>query len=245
MISINIAVNAARCIIMATSKAIPVVDSILRYLSRTSPLMLAVHLVYISTASIFISSAYVVSFHWDSLVRIYEEAHSIQSFSANLKTSVENDNRIYTDLGNVLHDTNGMRAYVYRYHNGLAAISGVPFFFQTMTHEVISPGASRIMPFEQRIPASIHMAINQDFIQDKCAIINHADTDLSNQNYYFYQSRNAKALIRCPIYMENGDLFGFVGVDFAIPLSGNTDDKVKAIHSIADNIGKLFASTAK
>lgn len=211
--------------------------------------MLAVHLIYISTASIFISSAYVISFHWDSLVRIYEEAHSIQSFSANLKTSVENDNRIYNNLNSVMSDTKGMRAYVYRYHNGLAAISGVPFFFQTMTHEVIAPGASRIMEFEQRIPAGIHMAINNEFIQDKCAVINNTDKDPGNQNYYFYQSRNAKALIRCPIYMSNGDLFGFVGVDFATDLSSSTADdtatKTETIKRASDNIAQLFAATAK
>ena len=234
---------------MAIPKSIPVVDSILRYLSKTSAFMLAVHLIYIGTASIFISSAYVISFHWESLVRIYEEAHSIQSFSANLKTSVENDHRIYSDLNTIMADTKGMRAYVYRYHNGLAAISGVPFFFQTMTHEVIAPGASRIMEFEQRIPAGIHMEINNEFIQDKCAIINNTDKDPGNQNYYFYQSRNAKALIRCPIYMGNGDLFGFVGVDFSKNLSATTADStvkdVEIVKRSADNIGKLFASIAK
>lgn len=234
---------------MAVSKSIPVLDSILNYLSRTSPVMLLLHLIYISTASIFIGGAYVIGFHWDSIVRIYEEAHSIQSFSANLKTSVENDNRIYTDLNSILSDTNGMRAYVYRYHNGLAAISGVPFFFQTMTHEVIAPGASRIMPFEQRIPAGIHMAINNEFIQNKCAVINNADNDTSNQNYYFYQSRHANALIRCPIYMSNGDLFGFVGVDFFTELQSTTADStvkdIKIIKQTTDNIGKLFESTAK
>ena len=234
---------------MAISKSVPVVDSILRYLSRTSPFMLAVHLIYIGTASIFLSCAYVISFHWESLVRIYEEAHSIQSFSANLKTSVENDNRIYADLNAVRTDTNGMRAYVYRYHNGLAAISGVPFFFQTMTHEIIAPGASRIMEFEQRIPAGIHMEINNEFIQDKCAVINNTDKDPSNQNYYYYQSRNAKALIRCPIYMDNGDLFGFVGVDFSNNLSAATADStvkdVEIVKRAAESIGKLFASTAK
>jgi len=234
---------------MAIPKSIPVVDSILRYLSKTSAFMLAVHLIYIGTASIFISSAYVISFHWDSLVRIYEEAHSIQSFSANLKTSVENDNRIYSDLNAVLADTKGMRAYVYRYHNGLAAISGVPFFFQTMTHEVIAPGASRIMEFEQRIPAGIHMAINNEFIRDNCAVINNTDKDPGNQNYYFYQSRNAKALIRCPIYMDNGDLFGFVGVDFSNNLSATTADStvkdLEVVKRSAESIGKLFASTAK
>lgn len=112
------------------SGSVPILDTLFRYLSRTSPAMLAVHLIYISTASIFISMAYVVSFHWESLVRLYEEAHNVQTFSANLKTSVENDNKIYANLETMVSDSNGMRAYVYRYHNGLAAISGVPFFFK-------------------------------------------------------------------------------------------------------------------
>lgn len=225
------------------SRAVPILDTLLRYLSRTSPAMLAVHLIYISTASIFISMAYVVSFHWDSLVRLYEEAHNVQAFSENLKTSVENDNKIYSDLNTMVTESNGMRAYVYRYHNGLAAISGVPFFFQTMTHEVIANGATRIMQFEQRIPASMHMAINNDFVQDHCAIIEHADRDPSSQNYYFYQSRNARALIRCPIYMDNGDLFGFVGVDFAYDLPADSKKLADDIKTASKDIGRLFANT--
>lgn len=227
------------------SGSVPILDTLFRYLSRTSPAMLAVHLIYISTASIFISMAYVVSFHWESLVRLYEEAHNVQTFSANLKTSVENDNKIYANLETMVSDSNGMRAYVYRYHNGLAAISGVPFFFQTMTHEVIANGATRIMQFEQRIPASMHMAINNDFVQDHCAVIEEADKDPSSQNYYFYQSRNAKALIRCPIYMENGDLFGFVGIDFANELPKDSSKIVEDVKNKATDIGKFFAVTAE
>lgn len=227
------------------SGSVPILDTLFRYLSRTSPAMLAVHLIYISTASIFISMAYVVSFHWESLVRLYEEAHNVQTFSANLKTSVENDNKIYANLETMVSDSNGMRAYVYRYHNGLAAISGVPFFFQTMTHEVIANGATRIMQFEQRIPASMHMAINNDFVQDHCAVIKDADKDPSSQNYYFYQSRNAKALIRCPIYMENGDLFGFVGIDFANELPKDSNKIVDDVKNKATDIGKFFAVTAE
>ena len=227
------------------SRAVPILDALLKYLSKTPPLMLAVHLIYISTASIFISMAYVVSFHWESLVRLYEEAHDIQSFSANLKTSVENDNKIYGHLNSMIADSGGMRAYVYRYHNGLAAISGVPFFFQTMTHEVIANGATRIIQFEQRIPASIHMAINNDFVEDNCAIIENADKDPSSQNYYFYQSKNAKSLIRCPIYMENGDLFGFVGIDFAEEVPTDVKKTVDDLKNTAKDIGRLFATTAK
>ena len=212
------------------------------YLSRTRPIMLLVQLIYIAAVTTIFATAYVVAFHFTSLISIYEEAHSITSFSYNLKTSVENDNSIYRNLNRLLTDNNGMRAYVYRYHNGLAAISGVPFFFQTMTHEVISPGTSRIMNFEQRIPASIHMAINNQFVNDKCAVIKNADQDKENQDYYFWMSRNAKHLIRCPIYMTNGDLFGFVGVDYSTDIA-DLSAAERSVKDTAKEIGKLFATT--
>ena len=185
------------------------------------------------------ATAYVVAFHFTSLVSVYEEAHSIQSFSTNFKTSVENDNAIYANLNRLLNENGGMRAYVYRYHNGLAAISGVPFFFQTMTHEVISPGTSRIMNFEQRIPASIHLAINNAFVNDKCTLIRDTNRDKDNQDYYFWLSRGAKHLIRCPIFMSNGDLFGFVGVDFASDIS-EPDSSMKRIKDATSEISKIF-----
>ena len=214
------------------------------YLTNTRPVMLLVHVLYIALVTAIFSMAYVVSFHFTSLISVYEEAHSISSFSMNLKTSVENDNAIYANLNRLLNDSCGSRAYVYRYHNGLAAISGVPFFFQTMTHEVIAPGTARILPFEQRIPASIHMAINNAFVNDKCAVIKNTDRDKENQDYYFWTSRGAKNLLRCPIYMSNGDLFGFVGIDFATDMRDATTTE-KQIHEIASEIAKLFAATKR
>ena len=209
------------------------------YLSNTRPMMLAIHFLYIAMVSMVFATAYVVAFHFTSLVSVYEEAHSIQSFSTNFKTSVENDNAIYANLNRLLNENGGMRAYVYRYHNGLAAISGVPFFFQTMTHEVISPGTSRIMNFEQRIPASIHLAINNAFVNDKCTLIRDTNRDKDNQDYYFWLSRGAKHLIRCPIFMSNGDLFGFVGVDFASDIS-EPDSSMKRIKDATSEISKIF-----
>ena len=212
------------------------------YLANTRPLMLLLHVLYIAAISMILSASYVVAFHFTSLVSVYEEAHSIQSFSNNLKTSVENDNAIYGDLTRLVEDLGGIRAYVYRYHNGLAAISGVPFFFQTMTHESISPGTARILPFEQRIPASIHLAINNAFVTDRCAVIKNTDKDKGNQDYYFFMSRGARHLIRCPIYMSNGDLFGFVGIDWAADIQDAAVAE-KQVKDAAVHIAKLFVNT--
>ena len=132
-----------------------------------------------------------------------------------------------------------MRAYVYRYHNGLPAISGVPFFFQTNVNEVISPGSTRLLNFEQRIPASIHIAMNTAFVANKCLLISDTRLNQNSQDYYFFESRNAVAVMRCPIYMDNGDLLGFVGIDWNRIQLG--DSKItSALENVAKEISKIY-----
>lgn len=217
---------------------------LLEYLIKTPPLNLFVHMFYIMFVCITLSISYIAAFHWTSVMEIYKEAHDIADFSDNFKLSVEADNQINIRLQKLLDENDGMRVYVYRYHNGLAAISGVPFFFQSNTHELISPGSSRLMTFEQRIPASIHIAMNNEFIQDKCMIIKDTTVDKNSQNYYFFTNRNASSLARCPIFTPNGDLFGFVGIDWNQPINDNNiKDIEEKLHKIAIELGTIFSST--
>ena len=220
-----------------------ILDSFLGYLSRTSPLLLFIHLIWIAMASAVLSSSYIVAFHFTSLVNIYQEAHNVRNFSANLQVSSRKDGEISTILSSLLESTGSNRAYVFRYHNGLAAVNGVPFFFQTMTHEVISPGTPRVMQFEQRIPASMNMAVNNKFSQNMCAIVEHADDDRDSQNYWYFQSRGARSLIRCPIFMPNGDLFGFVGIDFIADLNGPPLASASSrVREAAGSMANIFSS---
>lgn len=184
------------------------------YLSNTPPYLMLFHLFWLVVAAVALSGAYVVSFHFTSVLGIYQEAHSIRNFGQNLMLSARQDQEIGTALQSLLSSTKSNRAYVFRYHNGLAAVNSVPFFFQTMTHEVISPGTPRVIRFEQRVPASMNLAVSNRFVQNRCATIEHADDDRDSQNYWYFQIRGARALVRCPIFMENGDLFGFIGIDY-------------------------------
>lgn len=217
---------------------------LVNYLTGTAPLMLILHLMYIIVVCATLSASYVVAFHWSTVVQIYAQAHDIKGFSSNLKNSVETDNKLNTILTESLNITGGKRAYIYRYHNGLAAVSSVPFFFQSNTHEVIAPGSNRLMAYEQRIPASFNIVINNQYVKNQCAMVINADTDRDSQNYYYFQSRGAKAFVRCPIYMSNGDLFGFIGVDFA----SNPSDtkKVQAsMYDAAQRVGVIFETAKK
>lgn len=221
-----------------------ILEIILNYLKTTHPVLLLVHLVYIILICATLSLSYIVSFHWSTVVQIYADAHDVKGFGKNLKQSVEIDNQLNTILHNIMAETNGIRAYIYRYHNGLAAINNVPFFFQTNTHEVIAPGAARLMPYEQRMPASFVPSVNNQFIKNQCAVVTDADSDKNSQNYYTFTSRGAKAYIRCPIYMDNGDLFGFVGVDY---MNNPVDGKkaAKLIEDTATDIGNIFETITK
>lgn len=209
------------------------------YLKTTQPGILMLHLFYIMMICVSLSFSYILAFHWGTVVQIYTDAHDVKGFSNNLKVSVENDSKIGDLLRITLEKTGGIRAYVYRYHNGLAAISSVPFFFQTNTHEIIAPGGSRLLPYEQRIPASFNIFINAQFIKNTCAIITDADLDKNSQNYYFWTTRGAKSFIRCPIYLDNGDLFGFVGVDYATNGTQLKKDAADLMET-AEDIGNIF-----
>jgi hypothetical protein len=225
------------------NKRATLVEVFLSYLSRTQPVLLLVHLVFVSIICVVLSLTYIVAFHFTSILSVYQESHDIKHFSTNLKASVKQDNEIQNVLDQLMASTTGNRAYVFRYHNGLAAISGVPFFFATNTHEVISPGTTRVIGFDQRIPASMDIAMNNQFMQDKCAIVTRTDEDHNSQHYWYFQSRSAKSLIRCPIFMSNGDIFGFVGVDYTSSVSQDNINKgAQLVKSAASRIGDIFTS---
>jgi hypothetical protein len=216
------------------------VEAIIHYLTHTKPLVLLLHLFYICTICFSLSLAYVITFHWASIFGVYTQAYDLSNFSNNLKTSVEDDTRINEYLTTVLQETGAMRAYLYRYHDGLGAVSGVQFFFESDTNEVISPGTVRLMQREQNIPSSVDYVSNDKFVQDKCSMILDT-TDPNSQFYYYYQSRGAESMVRCPLYLNNGNLFGFVGLDFDTVLSEETTtDYSKLLLTVAEQIQPLF-----
>lgn len=227
-----------------TSSDLPMKLSMLQllldYLKNTSTLRLMFHMIYIGVVCMFLSCSYVVAFHWDSVVSIYTTSQTGSIGADSLRMSPDVDNDVNYKLQQLLTDQGGMRVYVYRYHDKLNSISGVPFFFQSNTHELIAPGAARLMSFEQRIPASIHIAMNNDFVKNQCVFIEDTTTDKNSQNYYFYTSRGAMSMARCPIFLNNGDLFGFVGIDWNHTMS---EDKhsVDTLHNIAQDMGKIFS----
>lgn len=214
------------------------------YLKSTSPLNLFIHMIYITVICGILSSSYILAFHWNDVVTFYTAYQEQSSGDTELKLDLDTNTQVNYKLQSLLTEVDGMRAYVYRYHGKLDTVSGVPFFYQTNIFEIISPGAARLMNYEQRVPAGIHMAMNNEFVKDRCMLIKDTTTDVDSQNYYFYTSRNAMAIERCPIFLDNGDLFGFVGIDWDAPIE-NTDILTGKLHTVAAELGKIFSEIPK
>lgn len=229
--------------VTTTIKKPSIIEIVVNYLSKTSPGMLFLHLLWIALATMVISCGYIFAFHFTSLVNIYQEAHNIRNFNVNLRLGARQAQEIETSLQRLNEDAKSNRAYVVRYHNGLAAVNGVPFFFQTMTHEAISPGTPRLMEFEQHLPASVGAMMSAQFLQNRCAILENANSDQNSRNYWYFISRGATDIIRCPIYAANGDLFGYVGVDFTSDRDVDIPNVTNLVRETATAIGGIFASS--
>lgn len=220
-----------------------IVQMLFGYLAATSPLRMFLHLIWVTFICAVLGLTYIITFHFTSLVNLYEEAHNVRNFSTNLVMSAKQDTQINDALNSLIERTDSNRAYVFRYHNGLAAVSGVPFFFQTNTHEVIKPGISRVLMFEQHIPASINLAVSNALMANRCVVISKSDEDKDSQNYWYYQNRGAKSLIRCPIFTANGDVFGFIGVDYTSRRDQKfLDSAAEIVKTAAQNVATIFAT---
>lgn len=219
-----------------------IVESFLNYLTNTKPYLLMFHLFWILISSSALSATYIVSFHFTSLLSLYQEAHDITHFNKNLIISATKDIAIIDHLNKLLATSESNRAYMFRYHNGLAAISGVPFFFQTNTHEVIKPGTSRVLAFHQRIPVSVSMHVINDFVSNKCSVISNIDEMPNSQDYWFFQARGARNVIRCPVFSKTEDLLGFVGIDYTdtMPID-KLETRIKMVNDTAVEITAIYA----
>lgn len=217
---------------------------LLDYLKTTPPLNLIIHMVYITVICAILSVSYIAAFHWNDVITLYNTRQEQSSNEEQFELDLDTNTQINYKLQGLLTELEAMRIYVYRYHGKLDTVSGVPFFYQSNIFEVISPGSARLMTYEQRIPAGIHMAMNNEFVRDRCMLIKDTTTDKDSQNYYFYTSRNAMAMERCPIFLDNGDLFGFVGIDWAMSIE-NTEDLTGKLHSVAAELGEIFSKSPK
>lgn len=226
---------------LSDDKKLSMLQILVDYLKTTPPLSLLVHMIYIAFVCMTLSASYVMAFHWNDVVQMYSSYIDNQQSEDDLTLDLDTNTQVNYKLQGLLTEVDGMRVYVYRYHGKLDTITGVPFFYQSNVFEIISPGATRLMNYEQRIPAGIHMAMNNEFVKDRCVLIKDTTTDVNSQNYYFYTSRNAVSMERCPIFLDNGDLFGFVGIDWNSKIDSSGDISGK-LHIIGEELGKIFSA---
>lgn len=200
-----------------------ITESLLKYFRTMHPLRMLWHLVWLTMVLTVCSVAYIITWHFEPVMDLWQRTRSFEHFRHELSTSLVIDTQINDELAMLLRSTNADRAYVFRYHNGIPAVAGIPFIFHTNTHEVIRPGVNRVIDLMQRIPSSINVHQNQEFAARKCIVMMDLDLDVTHTDYWFYQARGTRHMVRCAFYSRQGDLLGFVGLDY---LTNNNRDSV-------------------
>ena len=182
---------------------------------------------------------YILTFDFQTIVDIWKKSH--HNFGQELHTSVEVDSAIKPELEKILLETNSNRVYIFRYHNGTPSPNNVPFIFFTNTYEIIQPGTNRLINLSQRLPASLIHDMNVEFTKDKCVSLNNLDKQPNGANYWIYQTRNSASTIRCPFFSKDGDLLGFIGVDY---INNVADSVLKTsellLHNSARTVTQIF-----
>lgn len=191
-----------------------IIELLLRYFKTVHPVKMLWHLVWITTILCIMSITYIITFQFTPVMELWQRSRSMEHFRTELTTSLAVDAQINDQLQTVMRQTHADRAYVFRYHNGVPSVNGIPFIFHTNTHEVIRPGVTRVISLMQRIPSSINVHMNQEFAKSGCITITDVDQDTTSHDYWYFQSRGVKHMIRCAIYTSQNDLVGFVGLDY-------------------------------
>ena len=190
------------------------VEIVLKYLKTTHPLRMLWHMIWLFCVLCILSMSYIITFHFTPVLDLWQQSRSMNHFRVELATTLAVDQGINQELQRLLDETGAHRSYLFRYHNGIATISGTPFMFHTNTHEMIKPGVARLIAYNQRLPTSINTAMNAEFARRNCVVMTNLERQVESISYWYFQTRGAHSMIRCAVYSAQGDILGFVGVDF-------------------------------
>ena len=213
----------------------------LRYFKTVAPLRMFLHLVWLAWLLFMCSITYIMTFHFQPVWDAWQKTHSMNHFKTELSTSIAIDTQVNQELHSLLNDTQSDRTYVFRFHNGIPSVAGVPFIFQSNTHEVIRAGVSRVILFSQRIPSSLNSDSNHEFSKRLCVNYTHLDDNQNSIHYWYFETRQARSMIRCPFFTKDGDILGFVGIDFITdPPEDLATQSEKKLRSAASKLSVIF-----
>lgn len=182
----------------------------LAYLRRTKPHVLLLHMICFIIANIVVTFSYVMIFHFPSIVSLCAGPSEPSGISLSARQQIEVDSA----LGNFLRETGANRVSLHRYHAPTEAPQGIPFVSQTMTNEVITSGNNRILPLQRSIPIFTTPLLNARLAENNCMVASLSREVPNSRVHWYFVTFNGQSIIRCPIYQPNGNILGFISVDW-------------------------------
>jgi hypothetical protein len=188
-----------------------VVIKFLEYLRSRTLVRMFFDLFFIVTVCITISMTFIVFTKADAIFKIDSPTQTPKAGLPNQEEIVKNQ-KVDGLLRGILHLSNGSRATVLRYHNGLSnPKTGIQYFFMSARHEVSNPGVSSSMMEMQNIPVNISEDI-QKIMAGEC--IYKQDVTPSTPLGYQLTQTGVKSFAACPLYDINGVIWGFVNLQW-------------------------------
>lgn len=170
---------------------------------------------------------------------------SIQNQHPSLQESEMLDN-INESINGLLHRSQNKlksdRAYLFLFHNGGKALSGLSFQKMSCVNEVVGLGIAPCSPQSQMLHRGnfslLNSALKRDgiyFLPDT-SIVEKTDTF----SYCFFKSRHAESAYVAALKDSDGYIIGFVGVDYCAKNNKVQEDLIKeTLLDLASRVSSL------
>lgn len=146
-----------------------------------------------------------------------------------------------TDIINViLKETNASRVCIVKYHNGNKDMTGRSFLKMSMTNEVVNIGVTSMMSEFKDVFRSLLAYWCHEIESKQYCVIEDAEDlkDVDMTMYQYLVSRNIEAKYGVGLKDNNGDVIGFICVEYL----NKYDFNLKKVHeSMTKNLPKIEA----
>jgi hypothetical protein len=169
------------------------------------------------------------------LTTILQQKKSPSQFNQQLLLQTEMSMRIETFLCELAETLNADRAWVTQFHNGGQLISGIPFLYQTRTHEICRNGVLRQLHNYQHMSVSYTSWRCNKIAKHETIIIDDIENFSENEQLQL-KSEGIQAAITLGIYDTQGNPLGYIGVDFVLDKPEITQGMVSVVNRAAGRI---------
>lgn len=161
---------------------------------------------------------------------------------AESKSIAQIEKKINENIQYILEKTNASRVCIVKYHNGQRDMTGMAFLKMSMTNEVVNRGVAPLMSdFKDLFRSYLAYWCHELEVNGKCIIKDTEDLQNIDINMYEYlKTRNIEAKYGVALKDLDGDIIGFLCVEYLDKREFKIENIEKIVNHQADKIETLM-----